>query len=77
MAPRILFRLENRMAHPRGMSYGVEIPHIVIKFALHLAGELYTLDLYNTKVSNCNLKVSQNECMHDVIDLHLKPSETI
>jgi hypothetical protein len=39
------------------MEKGVEIPHILINFALHLAGELSTLNLYNTKVSNCHLKV--------------------
>ena len=51
-------RLETRLAHPRGMQGGVEIPHILINFALHLAGEINSLDLYDTKVSNCHLKVN-------------------
>jgi len=39
------------------MEKGVEIPHILIHFTLHLAGELSSLNLYDTKVSNCHLKV--------------------
>ncbi len=57
LAKESFSRLETRKAYPRGMEKGVEIPHILINFALHLAGELSTLNLYNTKVSNCHLKV--------------------
>jgi len=52
----IKIKLEPRIIHT-GHMYGSEIPHIVVKFAIHLAGELYTLNIDGLKISNCNLKV--------------------
>ncbi|XP_023321023.1 uncharacterized protein LOC111695815 [Eurytemora carolleeae] len=50
-------RLDTRYTEVEGMPRGVAVPHIVIQFAVHLAGELYTLDLESLKISNCHLKI--------------------
>jgi len=52
----IKIKLEPRKVHTAHM-YGVEVPHIVIKFRIHLAGELYSMNLDALRISNCNLKV--------------------